>query len=606
MNRRNKIRKPALAFTLLLIIAAVATNSLFAAGDPLNSSSIVFQAFYWDVPAGGTWYDTIRSQAPALKSAGFTHFWFPPPTKGASGGYSMGYDLYDNYDLGSYDQKGTVETRFGSLSELQAAAAACGNVLLDLVANHMTGATELSQDPSDQNWYWQGFQYVHGNFWKSALDFHPGYPDDCDLCNGNDYIPGLGFEDVCHNSSYMFNGQRDWANWLKTTVGNVSGFRLDAAKHFLWDMSREFGTIGSCIGEYWDDKANILNWMASTDNYAFDFPLYYTMMGDAAALDGAGLCSDKGVSFVANHDTDDIAQKSRAYGFIMYITPIPCVFWSDWFNPALQPDISRALDARRSYDFSNTRTIYKTTDFIIFRNNGPVFGCFNSADTERSGTITAVPNRTYTAIAWGPGSRPDDVTSDEYGNLTITAPAEGYCYWYGGGYATAYNAVYVPGNNEQVFGKWWYFSQANKMELIADYTWRWETDISQPTTVEYKFAMDGSWDLNRGLGNTSGPDLPQVNSSLTQGGANLTANLPAGICIWEYYEDTETGRLYTVDFNADGNVDLADYAVLADYWMNRNCAASNFCDRTDLNRSNSVNFYDLAKFLEYWLFDINQ
>jgi hypothetical protein len=290
----------------------------------------------------------------------------------------------------------------------------------------------------------------------------------------------------------------------------------------------------------------------------------------------------------------------------MYITPIPCVFWSDWFNSALQPDIRRALDARRSYDFSGTRTIYKTTDFIIFRNNGPVFGCFNSSGTGSSGTITAIPNRTYTAIAWGLGGRPADVTSDEYGNVTLTAPAEGYCYWYGGGYATAYNAVYVPGNNSDVFGTWWYFSQANKMELVADYTWRWEANISQPIIVEYKFAMDGSWDVNRGLGNTSGPDLPQGNSNLTQDGANITANLAGGICIWEYYEDTETSRLYTVDFSADGCVDLADYAVLADHWRNQNCAGSNFCSDTDVNRSNTVDFYDLAKFIEFWLFDINQ
>ncbi|MBA7698766.1 hypothetical protein ES703_107448 [subsurface metagenome] len=429
MNRRNKIRKPALTFALFLIITAITANSLFAGGDPLSSGSIVFQAFYGDVPAGGTWYDTIRSQAPGLKAAGFTHFWFPPPTKGDSGGYSMGYDLYDNYDLGNYYQKGTTETRFGSLSELQAAA---------------------------------------------------------------------------------------------------------------------------------------------------------------------------------NHDTDWIGQKSRAYGFIMYITPIPCVFWSDWFNSTLQPHIRRALDARLSYDFNGTRTIYKTTDFIIFRNNGPVFGCFNSAGTERSGTITASPNRTYTAIAWGPGGQPADVTSDEYGNLTLTAPAEGYCYWYAGGYATAYNAVYVPGDNSDVFGTGWYFSQANKMELVADYTWRWEANISQPTSVEYKFAMDGSWDVNRGLGSTSGPDLPQVNSNLRQDGDNIAANLPGGICIWEYYENTETGRLYTVDFNADGNADLADYAVLADHWRNQSCAESNWCDGTDLNRSGSVDLYDLAKFVEYWLFDINQ
>jgi alpha-amylase len=593
-----KIKKLASVFAIVLVIASVINNGLFAGGELLGSDSVVFQAFYWDVSQGGNWYNTIASKAAELKTAGFTHFWFPPPTKGASGGYSMGYDLYDHYDLGNYYQKGTVETRFGSLSELQAAAAACENVLLDLVANHMAGAEAQCQDPADGNWYWQSFQYVHGNFWKSCMDFHPGYPDDCDLCNGNDYVVG---EDICHNSSYMYNGLRDWAIWLKATVGNVSGFRLDAVKHFSWDMSREFGNIGSCIGEYWDSKDNILNWMGYTGNYAFDFPLYYAMMGDAAALDAAGLCSDRGVSFVANHDTDGIYQKSRAYGFILYITPVPCVFWKDWFNPSLQPDIRRALDARRSYDFSGTRTIYKTTDFIIFRNNGPVFGCFNSAGTEGSGTIKAAPSQTYTAIAWGPGDKPDDVTSDSDGDLTLSAPPGGYCYWYGGGYASKYDAVYVPGDNEQVFGTWWYFSQANRMKSIADYTWRWETNVFQPTGIEYKFAMNGSWSINRGLGNTSGPYLPQDNSNLAQDGANIAANLPRGICIWQYYENSETSKLYTIDFDADNDIDLADYATLAGRWMSKDCAVSDWCDGVDVNKSGSVDFYDLARFLDYWL-----
>ena len=118
--------------------------------------------------------------------------------------------------------------------------------------------------------------------------------------------------------------------------------------------------------------------------------------------------------------------------------------------------------------------------------------------------------------------------------------------------------------------------------------------------------MNGSWSINRGLGNTSGPILPQHNSNLTQGGPNIAANLSKGICIWEYYEDTETGRLYTVDFNADGNIDLADYSFLADHWKHQNCSQSNFCDGTDLNNSGSVDLYDLARLLEYWLQGVSQ
>ncbi|NIP26984.1 MAG: alpha-amylase, partial [Phycisphaerae bacterium] len=92
-----KIKKPALTFAIFLVVAAFTTRTLFAGGRPLTSDSVVFQAFYWNVPEGGNWYNTIAGKANELKSAGFTHFWFPPPSKGAAGGYSMGYDLYDHY-----------------------------------------------------------------------------------------------------------------------------------------------------------------------------------------------------------------------------------------------------------------------------------------------------------------------------------------------------------------------------------------------------------------------------------------------------------------------------------------------------------------------------
>src|SRR6185295_19786295 len=39
------------------------------------------------------------------------------PTKGGSG-YSVGYDLFDPFDLGDKDQRGTVATRYGTKDEL--------------------------------------------------------------------------------------------------------------------------------------------------------------------------------------------------------------------------------------------------------------------------------------------------------------------------------------------------------------------------------------------------------------------------------------------------------------------------------------------------------
>jgi hypothetical protein len=43
--------------------------------------------------------------------------WLPPPTKG-SGGLSVGYDMWDPFDLGSKDQRDTISTRYGTEAEL--------------------------------------------------------------------------------------------------------------------------------------------------------------------------------------------------------------------------------------------------------------------------------------------------------------------------------------------------------------------------------------------------------------------------------------------------------------------------------------------------------
>lgn len=400
------MRKLKLILAFFLVIA-ITSGSLFAAESQIR----LFQAFYWDVPQG--WYSTIQSNASALKSAGFNYFWFPPPSRGMGGTGSMGYDIMDNYNL---------TTRFGNQASLTSAASACGNVLLDLVCNHMMGASNQCQDPWDGQTYWQSFLYDHGTFQKGCSDFHPGDPASSD---GYPYLMG---EDVAHMNNYMYNGQLTWANWLRSTIGNIAGFRLDASKHYSWSIARDLP--GTCVGEYWDSKNNILNWISYTGNYAFDFPLYYALQGNAGSLDGAGLSSSKGVSFVGNHDTDGVSQKIRAYGFIMYIEPTPCVFWPHWFS-GMQTPIQRALTARKNYNFSGTSTIFTETNLIIFSNNAPVYGVFNSSNSWDGGWVQLSPNTTYTAIAWGGNddSKPQNKTSDGGGWVELWSSGAGYAYY---------------------------------------------------------------------------------------------------------------------------------------------------------------------------------
>src|SRR6476469_9672882 len=62
-------------------------------------------------------WQEVMEKIPEIAEAGYTSLWLPPPTKGASG-YSIGYDLWDPFDLGDKDQRGTVATHYGTKEEL--------------------------------------------------------------------------------------------------------------------------------------------------------------------------------------------------------------------------------------------------------------------------------------------------------------------------------------------------------------------------------------------------------------------------------------------------------------------------------------------------------
>ncbi|MDR0993830.1 MAG: hypothetical protein LBN38_04600 [Verrucomicrobiota bacterium] len=62
-------------------------------------------------------WNEIAEKVPELAEAGYTSIWLPPPAK-ATGGYSVGYDLVDPFDLGGRDQRGSVSTRYGTEADL--------------------------------------------------------------------------------------------------------------------------------------------------------------------------------------------------------------------------------------------------------------------------------------------------------------------------------------------------------------------------------------------------------------------------------------------------------------------------------------------------------
>ncbi|MEE2936650.1 MAG: Ig-like domain-containing protein [Planctomycetota bacterium] len=60
-------------------------------------------------------FDTIEERAPDLFHTGYGAIWLPPPGRADSGNQSVGYDVYDRFDLGSPDRS----TLYGTETSLQ-------------------------------------------------------------------------------------------------------------------------------------------------------------------------------------------------------------------------------------------------------------------------------------------------------------------------------------------------------------------------------------------------------------------------------------------------------------------------------------------------------
>jgi alpha-amylase len=121
----------------------------------------MMQYFEWYLPSNCKLWTNLINQAPILKEKGITSIWLPPAYKGAAGNNDTGYGVYDLYDLGEFNQKGSVRTKYGTKDEYIAAIEALQlegiQVIADIVLNHRLGADEKQEviayevDPEDRN-----------------------------------------------------------------------------------------------------------------------------------------------------------------------------------------------------------------------------------------------------------------------------------------------------------------------------------------------------------------------------------------------------------------------------------------------------------------------
>jgi alpha-amylase len=185
-------------------------TALFIAGLVLVTYSparagVLMQGYFRDAVAPGkSWWDNLSEKAHEMRSAGFTAVWIPPVLKGRVGGFSTGFDPFDDYDIGSKDQKGTIPTHWGSREELQRTVAimrANGlDVYVDTVLNHRNG------DAGDKQFrYRDAFGRENGGrFGKTPTDFHRDDKKDQDANVPND-DSNFG-PDLKHDNPHVSDG----------------------------------------------------------------------------------------------------------------------------------------------------------------------------------------------------------------------------------------------------------------------------------------------------------------------------------------------------------------------------------------------------------------
>lgn len=233
----------------------------------------LIQYFHWYYNEKDNLWTKARKEAAHLAEMGFTGVWFPPAFKGAGGGNSVGYDAYDLYDLGEFDQKNSTLTKYGSRAEYMAAIKALHQqnimVLADTIFNHKAGADELEKvkvrkvNEENRNEFisdefeidaWTKFTFpgrkgkyssftwdqhcFSGIDWSEDLKESAIYAIQNKFGEGWEEVPSeelgnydyLMFDDLDFRNPAVGAELKAWGKWYHQ-ITKVDGFRLDAVKH---------------------------------------------------------------------------------------------------------------------------------------------------------------------------------------------------------------------------------------------------------------------------------------------------------------------------------------------------------------------------------------
>lgn len=327
-------------------------------------NGVMMQYFEWYLNCNKNLWNTVKKKGEELSRLGITAIWLPPAYKGIGGENEVGYGVYDLYDLGEFDQKGSIATKYGTKDEYLDAIVGLQqsglDVYADIVLNHKMGADKLqtikavkcnwedhtkeegeeetvevwtkftfpgrNHKYSDFEWNWTHFSGIDYNSRTNEIALYKlknkTWQMDVDKEHGNyDYLMGA---DIDFSNQEVIDECIKWGKWYLALTG-VNGFRFDAVKHiesnFIRDFIREMNAYYDknlfSVGEYWNANVNELkNYIERTEGEIslFDVPLHYNFYQASNSngeydlskiLDNTLMKGnpERAVTFVDNHDT---------------------------------------------------------------------------------------------------------------------------------------------------------------------------------------------------------------------------------------------------------------------------------------------------------------
>jgi len=329
-------------------------------------NGVMMQYFEWNLPNDGKLWTQLKEDAVHLHEIGVTAVWIPPAYK-ADEQQDEGYATYDLYDLGEFDQKGTVRTKYGTKQELREAIEALHangiEVYLDAVMNHKCGGDYdekfpvVEVDPADRNrtvgepfemegttgydfkgraGKYSDFEYHWYHFSGISTPQDPDYAEHIFRILGEGKSWSESVDEENGNYDYLLGNDLDldhpevvedlirWGRWVTEEL-DLDGMRLDAIKHMKAAFVKQFlETVRAsrkgrffAVGEYWnsnfDDLENYLD-MVGKELDLFDVPLHFKFFEASQKgrdYDLTDLPSDTltvrypqhTVTFVDNHDS---------------------------------------------------------------------------------------------------------------------------------------------------------------------------------------------------------------------------------------------------------------------------------------------------------------